>query len=181
MRRALARCLVVGLAALALGAAAPPEARVRSELEARYDQMAKAIAARDSTAVFALRTPDFCIHYPGGERDSASRAKQVLASFFAQNLPPIQIEYKIQDVTLASPDVAVVDVFQKGSRYQLLAGKARLVEHNVKQRETWRRVKGTWFLASVDDIRERHRWVDGVAVDPSKPFDPAAKPFQTLK
>jgi len=170
-------CLAVALGAGAAG----PEARVRSELEARYDQMAKAFAERDSAAIFALRTPDFCIHYPGGERDSAARAKQVLASFFAQNYPPIQVQYKIQELTLAGPDMAVVDVFQKGSRYQMLNGKSRLVEHDVKQRETWRRVKGTWLLASIDDIHDRHRWVDGVAVDPSKPFDPSARPFQTLK
>jgi hypothetical protein len=175
MRRAVGLLLVAGLAG---GAAAPaPQARVRSELEARYGQMAKAFAARDSAGILALRTPDFCIHYPGGERDSAGRARQVLGYFFAQNLSPIQIRYAIRALTLASPDMALVDVFQKGTRYQMLSGKARLVEHDVKQRETWRRVKGVWMLASVDDIRDRHRWVDGVPVDPAKPFDPEAKPF----
>jgi hypothetical protein len=143
--------------------------------------MAKAFAARDSTAIFALRTPDFCIHYPGGERDSAVRARQVLVYFLSQNLPPIQVHYTIRSLTLPSPDLAVVDLFQKGSRYQMLAGKSRLVEHDVKQRETWRRVKGTWMLATVDAIRDRHRWVDSVPVDPSKPFDPEAKPFQAEK
>jgi hypothetical protein len=176
-RRLVVLCLVLALAA----GAAPPEARVRSELEARYDQMAKAFAARDSTAIFELRTPDFCIHYPGGERDSAARAHQVLASFFAQSLPPIQVRYAIRSLRLTSPEVAVVDIFQKGSRYQVLAGKSRLVEYEVKHKETWRRVKGTWMLASVDDIHDRRRWVDGVSVDPSKPFDPAARPFQPDK
>lgn len=175
--RFLGWCLVAVVAA----GAAPPDARVRSELEARYDQMAKAFSERDSAAIFALRTPDFCIHYPGGERDSAGRARQVLAYFFSQNLPPIQVRYAIRALSLTSPDVAVCDVFQKGSRYQMLAGKSRLVEHDVKQRETWRRVKGAWMLASIDDIHDRHRWVDGVPVDPAKPFDPGAKPFQTLK
>jgi hypothetical protein len=166
-------------AAVALGAAVPPQdSRVRTELQARYEQMAKCFAARDSAGIFALRSPDFCIHYPGGERDSAGRARQVLAYFFSQNLPPIQVHYTIRALTVPGPGVAVADIFQKGSRYQMLAGKARLVEHDLKQRETWRRVKGVWLLASVDDIRDRHRWVDGVPVDPSKPFDPKDKPFQ---
>jgi hypothetical protein len=168
--------LLFAAAVLAMGAATP-DGRVASELQARYDQMAKCFAARDTAGIFALRTPDFCIHYPGGERDSAGRAKQVLAYFFSQNLPPIQVHYSIRTLTVPGPDLAVADVFQKGSRYQMLSGKARLVEHDLKQRETWRRVKGVWMLASVDDIRDRHRWVDGVPVDPSKPFDPAAKPF----
>ena len=82
---------------------------------------------------------------------------------------------------MAMWDMAVVDVFQKGSRYQMLNGRKRKVEHDVTQRDTWRRVEGVWLLASVDDIRDRHRWVDGVAVDPSKPFDPAAKPYRAFK
>jgi len=171
---------LVALAAL-VSAAASPDARVKAELEARYETMARAFAARDSAAILALRTPDFCIHYPGGERDSAYRARQVLNYFFSQNLPPIQVRYRIETLTVLGPDVAVVDVFQKGSRYQLLSGKARLVEHDVKQRETWRRSKGTWLLASVDDIHDRHRWVDGVPVDPSKPFDPEARPFKAAE
>jgi hypothetical protein len=168
---------LAAVAALAMGATTQ-NAGVASELQARYDQMAKCFAARDTAGIFALRTPDFCIHYPGGERDSAGRAKQVLAYFFSQNLPPIQIHYTIRALTVPGPDLAVVDIYQKGSRYQMLSGKSRLVEHNLKQRETWRRVKGVWLLASVDDIRDRHRWVDGVPVDPSKPFDPKDKPFQ---
>jgi len=177
MTRLVALCLVV---TLALGAA-PPETAIKAELEGRYEQMAKAFAARDSSAIFALRTPDFCIHYPGGERDSAARARQVLVHFITQNLPPIQFHYVIRSLDVLSADVAEVDLFQKGSRYQMLAGKSRLVEHEVKQRDTWRRVKGTWRLASVDDIHDRRRWVDGVPVDPSKPFDPEAKPFQEVK
>lgn len=170
---------LVAAAALSLGASG--EDKVRREIEARYDLMAKAFAARDTAAIFALRTPDFCIHYPGGERDSATGARQVLLHFFSQNLPPIEVSYTLRSVTQPEDGVAVVEVFQQGSRTQILSGKSRRVKHEVTQRETWRRTKEGWLLASVDDIRDRHRWVDNVPVDPAKPFDPQAPPYRALK
>ena len=184
LRRALAgpvvRAAVIALGLLAFGALRV-EAGVREEIEARYDLLSKAFAARDSAAILALRTPTCCIHFPGGERDSADRARQALVHFLANNLPPIRIRFTIHSLQTPSPDVAVVDVFQQGSRYQMLAGKKRLVEHDVTQRDTWRRVNGVWLLTSIDDIRDRHRWVDSVPVDPSKPYDPEAKPFVPAK
>jgi SnoaL-like domain len=173
--------ILIAMSASAAAAEDASDARVRTQIEARYESMAKAFAARDTAAVFALRTPDFCIHYPDGERDSADNARRVLAYHFSNNLPPIEVHYKVRSLVTPGPDLAVVDVFQKGSRYQVLNGKKRKVEYDVTQRETWRRIDGVWLLASIDDLRDRHRWVDGVAVDPSKPFDPTAKPFRALR
>ena len=181
MRRAVLALILIAMSAGAAAAEDTTEARVRSQIEGRYEAMAKAFAARDTAAVLALRTPDFCIHYPGGERDSADGARRVLAYFFSNNLPPIDVHYTVRSLVTPSADVAVVDVFQQGTRYQMLNGKKRQVSHEVTQRETWRRLDGVWLLAAIDDIRDRRRWVDGVAVDPSKPFDPTAKPFRALR
>ena len=181
MRRAALAWVLMALSCGAAAAEDASDARVRTQIEARYEAMAKAFASRDTAAVLALRTPDFCVHYPGGERDSADNARRVLAYFFSNNLPPIDIRYTVRSLVTPGADLAVVDVFQQGSRYQMLNGRKRKVSHEVTQRETWRRVDGVWLLAAVDDIRGRRRWVDGVAVDPSKPFDPTAKPYRAFK
>jgi hypothetical protein len=76
------------------------------------------------------------------------------------------------------PNEIVLDVFQQGSRYQVLANQLRRVEHDISQRETWRRENDVWKLRSVDTIRNPPRWVDGKPIDPSKPYDPSAPPYK---
>ncbi|HYM80950.1 MAG TPA: nuclear transport factor 2 family protein [Candidatus Limnocylindria bacterium] len=151
------------------------------KIRSRYEHMASAFAARDVEAIAALRTADFQVDFPNGDRHDAAQMLEVLRHFFVQNRPPIQLWYTLRSAERTGPDTIVVEVFQQGSRYQELAGKLRKVEHDITQRETWRREDGVWRFRAVAAIRNPHRWVDGKPIDPSKPFDPAAPPFRPPK
>jgi hypothetical protein len=73
--------------------------------------------------------------------------------------------------------IAVAEVFQEATRYRELAGKRRRVDTNVSQRETWSKTAEGWKLKSVDNVRDQKRFVDGKRVDPTKPYDPDAPPY----
>jgi hypothetical protein len=74
--------------------------------------------------------------------------------------------------------IAVAEVFQEVSRYRELAGKRRKVDTSVVQRETWLKTADGWKLKCVDSVRDQKRYVDGKRVDPTKPYDPDAPPFE---
>lgn len=153
------------------------EKKVLAELERQYDALARGFTARDTAAIMGLRSSEFSALFPDGRRDNPAGMARVLGHFFVQNAPPIQVRYTIVGLDSLTADRAVVTTFQQGSRYQLLAGQRRRVEHDVTQREAWVRTPAGWRLQFVDQIRDRHRWVDGKPVDPDKPFDPEAPPF----
>lgn len=147
------------------------------DVRAGYDRLERAFAARDTTAILEMRTPDFSSVFPDGRRNGPEQNAEALRQFFVLNQPPMTSRNTIRSVERQVPDTLVLNVFQEASRYQDLAGARRQVRHDVTQTETWVQTPSGWRLNSVCCIRDRHRWVDGKPIDPSKPFDPAAPPF----
>jgi len=148
------------------------------EIRKQYERMARAFAARAVDSIATIRTADFHAVLPSGDRYDAAQMLDVLQHFFVQNKPPIRVWFTLRNASRTDSGEIAIQVFQQGSRYQDLAGRKRKVEHDVTQRETWRRENGVWKFHSVDSIGNPHRWVDGKPIDPSKPFDPAAPPYQ---
>ena len=74
--------------------------------------------------------------------------------------------------------VAVADVLQEVIRTRELAGKVREVKTSVVQTETWVYVNDQWNLKLVDNVHDQKRFVDGKRVDPAKPYDPNAPPYE---
>jgi hypothetical protein len=72
----------------------------------------------------------------------------------------------------------VAEVLQEATRYRELEGRRRRVETSVVQRETWAKTAAGWKLKSVDNVRDQKRFVDGKRVDPSKPYDLEALPYE---
>lgn len=143
---------------------------------ANYEALVKAFAGQDAEAIIAMRTPDFSVDYPTGVRDSGFPAAESVRRFFVLNKPPITVSFAILAIDGMTGEQATLQIFQRSSRYQDLAGKLRRVDHDVTQRETWVRRPAGWRLHHVDQIRDRHRWIDGKAIDPERPFDPDAPP-----
>lgn len=164
-----------GKTALARELAKNPDVR---QIQKQYEILARAFEAQDVAAIAGVRAADFYVDGPDGRRQGAAQMLEVLRHFFVLNKPPIRVWFTLRSVERKGPDELAVDVFQQASRYQFLADQLRKVEHDVSQRETWRRENGVWKLQSVDSIRNQHRWVDGKQIDPSKPYDPAAPPYQ---
>jgi len=152
------------------------EKEVLVEIQRQYDKMSRGFTARDTAAIMRLRH-ELSAEYGDGRRDDPAGAARVLRNFFVLNEPPIQVRYTILSLDSLSANRATVTTFQQGIRFQKLAGQRRRIEHDVTQRETWVRTTEGWRLHFVDQIRDRHRWVDGKPIDPDKPFDPEAPPF----
>jgi len=178
----------LGLVVLALGLTtalaangAPRARRPIVEIRAQYDTLEIGFTHRDVPLIMSRRSPDFTALLPDGRRQSTEEMTEALRQFFVLNQPPIRTRMTIRALRMEAPDTAVVTIFQQADRYQDLVGKRRRVKHDVTQQETWVRLPVGWRLAAVDSVRDKHRWVDGKQIDPSKPFDPAAPPFTPPK
>jgi hypothetical protein len=160
------------------GRAQDTEATVRAELDARYTELARAHDRRDLAAIVAMKTSDFHAIFPDGNVGDARVMEQYSRNFLEANQPPYDIRVRILRLSV-SPNrlIAVAEVLQEASRFRDLAGKRRKVETSVVQRETWSKVGGEWKLKSVDNVRDQKRFIDGKRVDPTKPYDPDAPPF----
>ena len=177
-RPACALAAVLLLACAATGRAQDTETAVRAELDARYTELARAHDRRDLATIVAMKTPDFHAIFPDGNVGDARVMEEYSRNFLATNQPPYDIRIRILRLSV-SPNrlIAVAEVLQEASRYRELAGKRRKVETSVMQRETWSKVGGEWKLKSVDNVRDQKRFVDGKRVDPTRPYDPDAPPF----
>jgi hypothetical protein len=177
---ALAALVVMLLSPMA--ASAQDDASVRKELEAQYQRLAEAHEKRDLRAIVGLKTADFHAIFPDGRVGDAQVMEQYSRQFLENNQPPYNIRVTIQELVVSDNKlIAVAEVFQEATRYRELEGKRRRVDTSVRQRETWAKTSDGWKLKSVDNVRDQRRFVDGKRVDPTKPYDPNAPPFDPKK
>jgi len=141
-------------------------------------KLSEAHDKRDLKAIGALKTPDFHAIFPDGKVGDSKVMEEYSRQFLEGNQPPYNIRVTIQKLDVSENKlIAVAEVFQEATRYRELAGKRRKVDTSVVQRESWAKTTGGWKLKSVDNVRDQKRFVDGKRVDPSKPYDPDAPPF----
>lgn len=160
-------------------APAQDDGEARKELEAQYEKLAEAHYRKDLKAIAGLKTLDFHAIFPDGRVGDVRMMEQYTKQFIESNQPPFHISNTIQKITVSENRlIAVVEVFQEVSRTRELAGKVRKVDTSVIQRETWAKTAEGWKLKSVDNVRDQKRFVDGKRVDPTKPFDPNAAPYE---
>ena len=169
----------VALAWPAIASSQQDDAAVRTELEIQYRKLAEAHDRKDLKAIANLKTADFHAIGPDGKVGDVQTMQEYTRRFLEQNQPPFHIRNTIRQLTISDNRlIAVVEVFQEVSRTRDLAGKARKVDTSVIQRETWAKTPEGWKLKSVDNVRDQKRFVDGKRVDPTKPYDPNAAPFE---
>jgi hypothetical protein len=170
--------LVVMLLNAATNAVAQDDAEVRKELEAQYQRLAEAHDKSDLEAIVGLKTADFHAIFPDGRVGDCKTMEQYSKQFLDTNQPPYNIRVTIQELTVSENKlIAVAEVFQEATRYRELEGQRRKVDTSVNQRETWSKTNDGWKLKSVDNVRDQKRFVDGKRVDPTKPYDPDAPPY----
>jgi hypothetical protein len=176
MRAATVLALSVILAGFAVYA---DEAAVRAELDAQYKKLAEAHDRRDIAAILALKTPDFHSIFPDGKVGDSQSMEEYSRRFLANNEPPYNIRITIQKLTVSENErIAVAEVSQEISRHRELAGQRRTVDTSVLQRETWAKTAQGWKLKCVDNVHDQKSFVDGKRVDPTKPYDPDAPPYE---
>jgi len=149
---------------------------VRRALEAQYRKIAAAQNNKDIDALRSLRTSDFTVKMPNGETWDLETSLNYSKRGFEQVQSINSISNTIESLTV-NGDEAVAVVRQQWSRMQTMKGKLRRVETSAVQRETWVNTPDGWKLKLIDDIHPGVWIVDGKRVDPSKPYDPDAPPY----
>ena len=149
---------------------------VRRALEAQYAKIAEAQKNKDIDALRSLRTSDFTVKMPNGETWDLETSLNYSKRGFEQVQSISSISNTIESLNVNGNE-AVAVVHQQWLRMQTMKGKLRLVETNAVQRETWVNTPDGWKLKLIDDIRPGAWIVDGKRVDPSKPYDPDAPPY----
>jgi hypothetical protein len=155
------------------------DSAIRKELAAQYEKLAAAHDRKDLAAIVAMKTADFHAIFPDGRVGDARAMEEYSRQFLEANQPPYNVHVGIETLTVSENGlIAVAEVLQKATRYRELAGKRRRVDTSVRQRETWSKTADGWKLKCVDSVRDQRRFVDGKRVDPTKPYDPDAPPFE---
>jgi len=151
---------------------------IRKELETQYQKLAEAHEREDLVTILNMKTADFHSIFPDGRVGDCKQMEQYSKQFLESNEPPYHIKVTIQKLTVSENKlIAVAEVLQEATRYRELAGQRRKVDTSVLQRETWSKTADGWKLKLVDSVHDQKRFVDGKRVDPTKPYDPDAPPY----
>ena len=150
---------------------------VRAALDAEYAKMRQAYFDDDPEPVIATRAPDYSAMLPDGSRWTREDAIAYIRAGFDQVERTLELSFDIDSLTVQG-DTAIANIHQQWKRMQDKAGKLRKVETEAFQRESWRKTPEGWRCFLVDDVRRGVWKVDGKRIDPSKPYDPDAPPFE---
>jgi ketosteroid isomerase-like protein len=150
---------------------------VRHALEEQYAKIAAAQRNEDIEALRRLRTPDFTVDMPNGDRWDLDTSLNYSRAGFQQVESNISISDTIESLDVHG-DTAVAVVHQRWSRMQIKAGQLRRVDTEAIQTETWVNTRDGWKLRHIGDIKPGAWYVDGKRIDPSKPYDPNAPEYK---
>jgi hypothetical protein len=149
---------------------------VRRALEEQYAKISDAQRWGDIAALRAVRTPDFTVTTANGQTWDLETSLSYSKSGFEQVDSTIAISNTIDSLTV-NDDRAVAVVQQQWTRIQKMKGKRRRVETSVIQTETWVNTADGWRLKHTGNSRPGVWVVDGKRVDPRRPYDPDAPPY----
>ena len=149
---------------------------VRQALEEQCARISDAQRWGDIAALRAVRTPDFTMTTASGQTWDLEASLSYSKSGFEEVDSTIAISNTIDSLTVKD-DQAVAVVHQQWTRMQKMGGKRRRVETSVYQTETWVNTSDGWRLKHIGNLRPGVWVVDGKRVDPRRPYDPDAPPY----
>lgn len=150
---------------------------VRRALEEQYAKIEEATRKKDLVALLALRTPDFTVKTTTGETWSYEQSADYVKRGFEQVQSIVSLSFTIGTINVSGNEAAAI-IHQEWSRMQMMKGKLRRVDTSAVQRETWIDTPEGWRLKLIDDVQPGAWFVDGKRVDPSKPYNPDAPPYE---
>jgi len=165
-----------------LGIAIPASAQctgdelIRQQNAAQYQRIESLNKNKGAAGLVAMRVSDCSATNPGGSHSSCAD----MANYTRQLIGAIGTVPSVTNTILAlnlEGDRATATVAQHFVRTQTMAGQLRNIDTSAVQNETWVKTPAGWKFQSVANIHARHWYVDGKRVDPNKPFDPAAAPY----
>jgi hypothetical protein len=149
----------------------------RTAIEAQYEQLAKAIRRNDVEGILALQAPDFSSRNPNGNTFDFAAMEGYTRRLAAAVDSVIHVRNDIRGFQERG-DTSVADVCQEFSRLQRLGdGRRHRIDTSVLQRETWVHLRDGWKRLNVTDEHGMRWFVDGVRIDPSKPYVPGTPAY----
>lgn len=151
-------------------------ATVREQLAEQYGRIETANKNKDVAALLALRDPNCSANGPGGAHSNCAE----MDNYTKQLVAEIGVVASLTNAILAlriEGDTAIATVAQHFVRTQRKLGKWRNIDTSAMQDETWLRTSEGWKLRYVSNVRARRWYVDGKRIDPHKPYDPDAPPY----
>ena len=144
----------------------------RTGIESQYQQLAEAIRRNDVKGILALQAPDFSSRNPNGSTFDFAAMERYTRRLAAAVDSVIHIRNVIRSFEERG-DTSVVDLCQEFSRLQRLGdGRRHRIDTSVLQRETWVHLADGWKRLNVTNEHGMRWFVDGVRVDPSRPYVP---------
>jgi ketosteroid isomerase-like protein len=142
-----------------------------------YYRIAEAIRNRDQAGLLALYAPESETRLADG---TAWNREQAVANA-RTGIDEVRETRLVSNLILALEDCgnrAVATVLHQWYRTQTVQGQARRVETAAVQDEVWVSTSDGWKRGGIGNVRRGAWMVDGRRVDPNRPFDPEAPPFE---
>jgi hypothetical protein len=168
--------------AMAMACASPQGGSVaspRKPLEDRYAQLAAAIRTNRLERILAFQSPAFTsVNVTGQVFDYQAMADYTRRLTSAID-SVLHVQNRIRRLQILGRDTAVVHVCQEFSRIQRIGdGHPHRVDTSALQTETWVRDSAGWFRTRVEDVHGTRWFVDGVRVDPTRPYTAGMPPYR---
>jgi hypothetical protein len=155
---------------------AKPDTRWQ-QLDEQYARIERATVANSAKDLFAVYAPDFEAHMFNGEVWSFKKSASYSTAGFDQVKENISISNTILNLEGCGATTLKATVLQQWSRRQMVRGKLRLFQTTTVQDETWVLIAGEWKRKLVENERPGAWLIDLKRIDPTKPYDPDAPPF----
>lgn len=149
---------------------------VRKQLAKQYEREEAANKNKDVAALLALRASDCSADLSGGTHSNCEDMEKYTRQLIAELGTVASLTNTILALRLEG-DTAVATVAQHFVRTQTKLGKQRNIDTSAVQDETWVQTPQGWKLKFVANVHGRRWYVDGKRVDPRKPYDPDAPPY----
>jgi hypothetical protein len=144
----------------------------RTAIESQYRQLAEAMRRNDVEGILAIQAPDFSSRNHNGSVFDFAAMERYTRRLTAAVDSVIHIRNVIRSFEERG-DTSVADVCQEFSRLQRLGDDRRhRIDTSVLQRETWVHRADGWKRLNVTNVHGMRWFVDGVRVDPSRPYAP---------
>ena len=142
----------------------------RTAIESQYQHLAEAIRRRDVEGILALQAPGFSSANPNGKTFDFAAMESYTRRLTASIDSVIHIRNVIRSFE-EHGDTSVADVCQEFSRLQRLGDvRPHRIDTSVLQRETWVHLADGWKRVNVTNEHGMRWFVDGVRIDPLKPY-----------
>jgi hypothetical protein len=147
------------------------------QLDGQYARIERATVANNAKQLFAVYAPDFEAHQFNGDVWSFKQSASYSTAGFDQVKENISISNTILDLQGCGLAMLKATVLQQWTRRQMSLGKLRLYQTTTVQAETWVLMEGEWKRKLVENERPGAWLIDLKRIDPTKPYDPEAPPF----